>query len=208
MRITSLTDITDEMAAAGPKVARLGVKVFFFSLLFSASTLRVLTKLTILRRIFMTTTFQNDLSLLTSVFDLWKTSTSKIARVAGLSYALSIQALPPSVTSKSGPLGGNSLGLHPSADGPLIICLLTISWNSAADDATVAQVGRGLINQIDQASRSRGLFHRFKYLNYADADQDPIAGYGPEVRARLRTVSGKYDPLGFFQRAMPGGFKL
>ena len=155
----------------------------------------------------MTTTFRNDLSLLTLVFDLWKASTSKAAQVTGISYGITFQALPSSIISKSDSLGGNSLGLDP-ADGPLVICLLVITWKSAADDVTVSNVGRGLLNQIDQASRARGLYHRFKYLNYAHHDQDAIAGYGPKIHSNLKTVSRKYDPLGFFQRAMPGGFKL
>ena len=155
----------------------------------------------------MTTTFQNDLSLLTLVFHLWKASTSKATQVAGISYGLTFQALPSSITSKSDSLGGNSLNLDP-ADGPLVICLLVITWKSAADDATVSEVGRDLIDRIDQASQARGLYVRFKYLNYAHRDQDVIAGYGPAVRSNLKTVSEKYDPLGFFQRAMPGGFKL
>ena len=155
----------------------------------------------------MTTTFQNDLSLLTFVFNLWKTSTYKTAHVGGVSYSLTFQALPPSITSKSNSLGGNSLGLDPT-DGPLVICLLVITWKSATDDVTVSEVGRGLINEIDQASQAWGLYHRFKYLNYANQDQDPIAGYGPEVHSKLKAVGRKYDPLGFFQRAMPGGFKI
>lgn len=155
----------------------------------------------------MTTTFRNNLALLTSAFDLWRVSTPKTTQIAGISYGVTFQALPPSITAKSASLGGNSLGLDP-ADGPLVICLLVITWKSADNDATVSKIGRELIDQIDQASRARGLYHRFKYLNYASYDQDPIAGYGPEVRSFLKAVSRKYDPSGFFQRAMPGGFKL
>ena len=155
----------------------------------------------------MTTTFKNDLQLLSSVFDLWKVSTTEFGKVAGLSYALTFHVLPPSITSKSNALGGNSLGLDPS-EGPLVICLLTMTWQSPADDSTVSRIGRGLIHEIDQASQARGSFHRFKYLNYADADQDPFVGYGFEIQSTLRAVSGKYDPSRFFQRVMPGGFKL
>ena len=159
------------------------------------------------RQIFMTTTFKNDLALLTSTLDMWKSSTSKLSQVAGITYALTFHILPPAITSKSPPLGGNSMGLDPS-DGPLVICLLTMTWNSANDDSTVSQTGKQLINEIEQLSRAKGLFNGFKYLNYADADQKPISGYGPQNEKSLQTVSRQYDPQGLFQRAMPGGFKV
>ncbi len=65
---------------------------------------------------------------------------------------------------------------------------------------------RGL--EIDQATRAAGLFNRFKYLNYAAPFQDPISSYGPVSKAQLQAVSKKYDPEGFFQAGIPGGFKL
>lgn len=43
------------------------------------------------------------------------------------------------------------------------------------------------------------------YLNYAGSGQDPIGGYGPGNKARLRAVSAKYDPKKVFQKNVPGG---
>ena len=159
------------------------------------------------RQIFRTTTFKNDLPFLKAVVEMWKGSADQIKSIANITYSVTFQVLPPAITSKSSTLGGNSLGLDPSED-PLVLCLLTLTWSSSADDTAVSEAGRSLISQIDQASQTRGIFNRFKYLNYADVDQDPISGYGPDIVARLKTVSGKYDPFGFFQRAMPGGFKV
>ena len=155
----------------------------------------------------MTTTFKNDLSLLNAVVDMWKDSTSHVKSIIEIVYSVTFQVLPPAITSKSSGLGGNSLGLDPS-DGPLVLCLLTLTWNSSADDAAVSQAGRRLIGRIDQAAQTRGLFNRFKYLNYADVDQNPFAGYGSDMLARLKAVGKKYDPSGLFTRAMSGGFKV
>jgi hypothetical protein len=48
---------------------------------------------------------------------------------------------------------------------------------------------------VDSTSKEMGVWYPWKYLNYAAAFQDPIAG----VRERLRDVSGKFDPEGAFQ---------
>ena len=45
-------------------------------------------------------------------------------------------------------------------------------------------------------------------LNYADASQDPLASYGKENVEFLRAVGARYDPTGFFQYRVPGGFKV
>ena len=81
-------------------------------------------------------------------------------------------------------------------------------WTSAADDARVVQALRTFVEDVDQAAWKRGLGSRFVYLNYAYKGQDPIAGYGERNKVRLQEVSRRYDPEGFFQRGVPGGFKL
>jgi hypothetical protein len=46
------------------------------------------------------------------------------------------------------------------------------------------------------------------YLNYAGANQDPLGSYGPENVAFMKKVAAEYDPKGFWQKMIPGGFKL
>ncbi|KAI9845650.1 MAG: hypothetical protein M1837_004624 [Sclerophora amabilis] len=180
LRVSNLADFTNEQATFSPN----GFRQFY-----------------------ITTTFKNDLGLLTTAYDLWNSSVDSVANVRGISYALTFQPIPPAITSKSAPLGGNSLGLDPN-DGSLVLCLLTMTYDRRADDALVKSTGQGLINRIDTAAREKGLDHPFKYLNYAAADQKPIEGYGANNVANLRAVSRKYDPEGLFQTGVPGGFKL
>lgn len=180
MRITDLLNLTDEQAALAPVGQR---------------------------QKFLTTTFKNDLGLLVDVTEFWKASTTAIGGVAGIIYSLTFHPLPPAITSKSAAAGGNSLGLDPS-DGPLLICLLTMTWNDPSGDAIVQEVGNALIAQIEIEAKSRNLWNKFVYLNYADASQNPLGGYGEESKSLLEAVSSKYDRRGFFQKAMPGGFKL
>lgn len=46
------------------------------------------------------------------------------------------------------------------------------------------------------------------YLNYAAPTQDPLKGYGEANVELIRTVANAYDPEGFFQTRVPGGFKI
>ena len=102
---------------------------------------------------------------------------------------------------------GNALGLEDVSD-PLVLCLLSVTWTQAQDDAIINSVTQTLIEKIDQATSTAGAFHRFKYLNYAAPFQDPITSYGPASKTQLRAVSKEYDPEGFFQIGVSGGFKL
>jgi hypothetical protein len=145
--------------------------------------------------------------MMTTIYEMFSASTAHITSVTNITYSISFQPIPPAITSKSAPLGGNSLGLDPSA-GPLVLVLLAVSWPLPLDDALVTTTAEKLFADIDQASQSRGLFHKWKYLNYASNTQDPISGYGPQNMANLRALSRKYDPHGLFQLAVPGGFKV
>lgn len=69
-------------------------------------------------------------------------------------------------------------------------------------------VAQKLINDIEAATKAAGLYNRYEYLNYAAAFQDPIGSYGAQSLANLQKVSKKYDPQGFFQTRVRGGFKL
>ncbi len=145
--------------------------------------------------------------MLNAAYSLWKNSSPQVANVSGILWTLSLQPLPPTIIAKAKAQGGNSLGLDPS-EGALVLCLLSASWSEASDDDVVNGAGKKLFGNIKQVAVSKGLFNKFEYLNYAASFQDPIAGFGPEIQKQLRAVSRKYDPTGFFQTTVPGGFKL
>ncbi|KAK7757618.1 hypothetical protein SLS62_000633 [Diatrype stigma] len=48
----------------------------------------------------------------------------------------------------------------------------------------------------------------FRYLNYCNSAQNPLATYGEESIRMMREAAAKYDPSGVFQTRVPGGFKL
>lgn len=49
---------------------------------------------------------------------------------------------------------------------------------------------------------------KFRYMNYSDVSDDPLATYGDDNLKKMREVANKYDPTGVFQTRVPGGFKI
>jgi hypothetical protein len=113
----------------------------------------------------------------------------------------------PKTTSRADSLGGNSLGLEDSKSA-LVLCLVGATWDIPANDEAVNNLAKQINDRIVAESKRRGLWNRWIYLNYAGKSQDPISGYGTANKLKLQGVSLKYDPTGFFQKRVTGGFKL
>lgn len=208
-RVSTLSDFTSEVdgeCISGARYAKLLTTTRVILSLESISQHTSPTDLN-LRQLTRTTTFKNNLQILQKAHDLFTRSTPELKSIKGIIWALIVQPLGPDITSKSAPLGGNSLGLSPD-DGALVIAEISATWDDGADDAAVKSQAKTLVDALDHEARVLGVAHDYRYLNYADRDQDPIGGYGQEVKERLQRVSRKYDPEGLFQRACSGGFKL
>jgi hypothetical protein len=67
---------------------------------------------------------------------------------------------------------------------------------------------KDLIEVVEELTQAEGVYHPYKYLNFAAWFQDPLGGYGKEQKDVLKEVARKYDPTSLFQRQLPGGFKL
>ena len=180
MRISNLRDFTTELSASNPAGRR---------------------------QLFSTGTYRNSAAMIKKVYDIANDTVRDMNDVSGLSYSLSFQPVPVVLLEKAEQQGGNSLGLDP-ANGPLVNFLLTVSWDNASDDALVTEKAQELSTRSEAAAVAMGVQEKYLYLNYAAEWQDPIAGYGADVVARLQATSKKYDPKGVFQKQVPGGFKL
>lgn len=73
-----------------------------------------------------------------------------IKTVAGIQHFILFQRMP-------AVLPGNSLGLDASK-GPLVLYLLSMTWNQAEDDDSINRTGKILIGRIEQATKATGLF--------------------------------------------------
>ncbi|KAF5660340.1 FAD binding domain-containing protein [Fusarium denticulatum] len=121
------------------------------------------------------------------------------ADVAGLQLVYLLQPHP--VTN-----GTNSLGLEPGGC-EFVMAVLTAAYSDREDDGMVQKTVQAIMNNHIHVLQEKGLYISYKYLNYADKSQDPIASYG-KTKRRLQSVSRKYDHQGVFQKRVPGGFKL
>ncbi|KAL3441363.1 hypothetical protein BJX65DRAFT_313884 [Aspergillus insuetus] len=122
--------------------------------------------------------------------------------------SLTFQPLP-SQSKTSNSTSANSLGF-PDSHKEISHVLLLISnyWSSPKHTSAIERAAQDAIMAVDKLTAAEGLGVRFRYMNYASKWQDPITAYGPDVVEGLWRVSRKYDPTGFFQVKMPGGFKL
>ncbi|PQE08956.1 oxidoreductase FAD-binding protein [Rutstroemia sp. NJR-2017a WRK4] len=159
------------------------------------------------RQIFATTSFYYSAVHLQNVYSLFNDAVASVENIKGVRWTLTYWRIHSSVTSKSAANGGNSTGLDTSG-GSLVLCVLTYSWEDASDDEAMNGAAKLFIEEVDRLSSDAGLFNRYKYVNYSAGYQDPISGYGDEMKAKLQAISKKYDPEGFFQMNVPGGFKI
>jgi hypothetical protein len=121
--------------------------------------------------------------------------------------SLTFQAFTVPALSQMSKKGGNALGLSPF-DGPLMHTLLYMVWDDASKDDQINQAALDFWNAAKAEAKSRGLYSRYIYLNYAGPYQNVIRGYGEANLAKLKSISKKYDPSAVFQKLQPGGYKL
>ena len=159
------------------------------------------------RQNYYSTCTRLDPQLMKDVRELWLKAVDNIKLTLGLTFALVFQPITKGMLEKSFARGGNSLGLSPT-DGPLVINLLSTVHLLPLDDARVSNAATKLLDDIDALAKSRGKDSRYKFLNYGYKDQKILESYGKDSVERMKATSGKYDPEGFFQTAVPGGFKL
>ncbi|KAI1840800.1 hypothetical protein JX266_013007 [Neoarthrinium moseri] len=143
--------------------------------------------------------------MIRATFDAWNSSLEDVKDISGLTWALSLDSVPPSMSQRGA--GTNALGLADWKESR-IVCLLSQAWADQADDERVYAASAALITAIEDAARKLDAYDPFLYLNYAAKWQDPIASYGEASVQQLREVRGRVDPKGVFTKLVPGGFKI
>ncbi|KFY41669.1 hypothetical protein V494_02867 [Pseudogymnoascus sp. VKM F-4513 (FW-928)] len=156
-----------------------------------------------------TGTYGNDAALLSKIFDISNATVHKIMSQTngGIKWTTMMEPFPALVDSFGDKNGGNSLGLSAETGDRIVILQLAQFEDRDANDMVDKEL-HNMFEEIAHVASEMGLLRRFRYLNYADKQQNPIASYGPENVAQLQATSKKYDPEGLFQRQAPGGFKL
>ncbi|KFA77966.1 hypothetical protein S40288_07713 [Stachybotrys chartarum IBT 40288] len=105
--------------------------------------------------------------------------------------------------------GGNVMGLGQIQSNAILFQSGIAIYNG--DEAALAYARvelHAMIAKLQEAAVAEGVAAGWVYMNYADASQNPLGGSGEENVAFMRQVADMYDPEGWWQRRVPGGFKL
>lgn len=156
-------------------------------------------------------TFINDPAILHHVAEVQEQYVASLKAIIGAENFMSVSILQP-LPLHYGRIGlqtgGNMLGLenlaHPAViwDGGVVVTLDAAAF-------AIAQAGlHAMMDEIKTFAESVEGLVDLVYLNYAAANQDPIGSYGTENVGFMKNVAARYDPEGFFQKRVPGGFKV
>ncbi len=123
---------------------------------------------------------------------------------------LEFQSMPSYYSNIAKGKGGNMLGLEQNVGNALFfVAGLTLTSPDSADQYPVAyQRVNVMIKNIVAFSKSLGRTEKFTYMNYAHSNQDVLSCYGAANVEYIKQITNKYDCDGFFQRRVPGGFKI
>jgi hypothetical protein len=162
------------------------------------------------RTIWATTSFSISPTIIHRIHNLWRDLVPEIA--AQYAYAkpvaeITFQALPAPPRNGTSP---NSLGFRPdeTPEKDLVFLQIIFTFEDALATDGFEEALKDLVKLVEGLTKEEGVFHRYKYLNFAASFQDPLASYGEVALGRMKKVARKYDPTGVFQTQVPGGFKL
>ncbi|KAJ5722135.1 hypothetical protein N7488_000170 [Penicillium malachiteum] len=158
------------------------------------------------RQTYWTLTVGNDATLMADMVAIYMDEIEPLKNFSGIVPSLVFQPITTDMISHFSKNGGNALGLD--GQGPLNLVQIDISWSDIADDDRIMTAAQNILDGCQAAASAAGLLNRYVYQNYASAGQDVFSGYGQKNLARLKAVSGKYDPAQVFQKLQPGYFKL
>ncbi|KAI1306687.1 hypothetical protein F5Y03DRAFT_394527 [Xylaria venustula] len=152
-------------------------------------------------------TIKPDISLMNIFHDKWQETLAQIKDADGFIFSFGFHPLTKALLENSEKAGGNAAAIPPS-DGPLFVLLINPIWTLPDDDQRIFRAVGELVTDLRGLARERGLLHRYIFTNYGFADDDVLSGYGKESITKLIDTSKRFDPLGVFQKGVPGGFKL
>ncbi|OJK04879.1 hypothetical protein ASPACDRAFT_1851840 [Aspergillus aculeatus ATCC 16872] len=75
-------------------------------------------------------------------------------------------------------------------------------------DAAAHRAVRTMAEMVEALARKEGVYLDFKCMNFAEAGQKVLGSYGARNVERMQAVAEEYDPEGFWQGLLFGGFLL
>lgn len=138
---------------------------------------------------------------------------------SGFNTLCMFQPISPNMVRHGLERGGNIMGLEEhvfgSAEGKAtgtgktgVMFLATFAVKGAENEKKAAPLVQDWQDSIDAYADSLGLNWNWRFLNYANHNQDPLASFGDRSIAKMRAVSAKYDPDQVFQKLRRTGHKI
>nr|XP_036583603.1 FAD binding domain-containing protein [Colletotrichum truncatum]KAF6792746.1 FAD binding domain-containing protein [Colletotrichum truncatum] len=156
--------------------------------------------------------FRNDFRMMDFIdkkLQQYGTMMEEAAPKAKFDVLVQLQPFTQSMVAHGLRKGGNVLGLeHVVADGPTTNWLIVLTTDTLETQKKILPLALQYRKDINAHAKKLGVYKEWTYLNYAWADQDPIATYGDDNIAFLKLVAMKVDPDGVFQKRRKTGFKL
>lgn len=158
-----------------------------------------------------TMTFKSSPALLKYAASLHEDVISSLTSKIGADQFLStmiLQPIPRSYAQVSQRKGGNMMGTERIESD-------AVAWTGGVavpGNDTIMAVAEAeflaMTATLRESAASEGALTDWVYMNYAHPSQNPLGGYGVENVAFMKNIAARYDPEGFMQRRVPGGFKL
>ncbi|KAM0561947.1 hypothetical protein ACHAPJ_002388 [Fusarium lateritium] len=152
--------------------------------------------------------FQANSKMMDKLADVFANLQQEFAKEdVPVSLAFVLQPLP---KSPDAPKTGNILGLAESlpADSILFESRATLEASDASYEGIVRAKMAHASEELRSFSASMEGHSTYLYMNYANPEQDIIGSYGKSNVEFLKKTAAKYDPNGFFQHRVPGGWKV
>lgn len=157
--------------------------------------------------------------LYNAIYNNWLAEiVSQDTLLPGFTFSIGYQPMLGLTAAVSVAAGGDIIGLDPG-NGDRNWLIFTVSWETAAGDATADSLATTLTNQAVNCSKfhyagTRTTRYEEENLNYekydpiysndATFDQVPYQTYPWNNYARLNAIQRKYDPSGFFATRTDG----
>ena len=160
------------------------------------------------RNMFGTFTYHPSVELEQKITELFHAEVISVKNMSEFLPTGIMQPISRTAIKEMNKRGGNALGI--AEQGPLRIFTISWQWKDPSDDNRSYAAYHRFMDSAEAAAKETGVWHPYKYINYAEMGQDVWAGYGEESLAELRRVQRDVDPDGVFAKGGLGGgfFKL
>jgi FAD/FMN-containing dehydrogenase len=141
------------------------------------------------------TAFRPSVAAMTDVVGYIKGVFERIKHIEGLSTNAVPSPVYRNIIKQMSKRGSNSLCIDPDEE-PFWVWAFAASWNNSKDDEFMSNIVKGTILDIEAVTKKHGVYHPYKYFNYAGAWQakDVWAGYNSDDLGRMKQLQKEYDP--------------